>query len=334
MSTLSLYIGDSVISALHFKSQSDFDFDFFPFGFVGFTSRDNEAEIHFFNQVFDHFAKRFNLDLSSVEVKVISKRGLKVPLKSTKIMNLTEIMNRFDPNLEWVIVDDFSAMTKNFDGGFLPYSEKLSTRFLDSEFSTYIGNKTLYPHIVCSNPRINSIHDLLLQKIFQQADLQISNNGTVVFSGLRFTRAGVSRAITYLFALGLISNPGFFKIFIDLGIKIPLIASLGKTISSGFEDEFVNLGTVLKIPGGGQVLFSLESQTTPQLIDIKSNDVFILPLELGDKAKVSVSAQSLGKQENYVKGGQLGFVIDSREARSEKLNRDWLRAIEERLIAF
>ncbi|MBI2414799.1 hypothetical protein HYV31_03120 [candidate division WWE3 bacterium] len=331
MPSLSLYIGESQVSALRYKTPASFEFALLPYVFLSELNEESHARERFFDQLIDYFFDKFKIKLGTHELYIIAGFGEKIPLTPTKLFETSSVLRASIQNYHWVFVENSTITTPIDSISYFPYGK--DSKFKDGEFVNFISNRALYPQITTSNPKLQNIEDLLIQDLYAQSKNDIASNSSVIFTGSRFTKILQSPAQTYLFAMGLLNNSGFFKVTIDPANKLPLIASLDKTIDDTFEDEFINLGTVLKMVGGGEVLFTKESGGS-QLVDIKPNQVFVFPLLESERAKVSVSGKYIGKQENSVRGGKLGFVLDSRDHYYDRVDREWVKVLEERLAAF
>lgn len=352
MPTLSIYIGESQISAMRYDSPQNFAFANFPYVFQYEVLKHDFNESKFYTQVLKYFEKEFSIKLADHKILVGTMGGQSVPIKEADISSIFTSL-RTIKNYDWILVESFFAAKPSGFLGYYPYGK--NSMFNDSELNNYFSNLSIYPQIRTVNPKLLNSSDVLLQNISTNIPYDFGEDKTVVLTGSRFSRVIDLPISTYLFGFSLFSQPGLYRLKLDSGNKLALISLVNKDFfsntkdskSSGllsediltinedeiFENEFIDVGTLLKAEGDVEVLLEVDSGNS-QFVSLKKNQVFIFPLERMASARVVISGASVGKKETYVKGGKLGFVIDTRSLPVERLDKDWIKVIEERLTSF
>lgn len=359
MPTLSLYVSQLQICALYYNSPTDFKFAVFPHVYPQSLVYDDTTEAKFYKQVIKQFEEKLEFDIDACDVIVGDVSGRTLPIsfgqKQTLSVPVLDALNTVH-NYSWLLVEDFFVGTANGGLGFFP---GVTNKLEESEIVTYFSNKAIYPQYQSTNPRYKFAHENLIKNIAANTKYTPDPSKTLIFTGGRFSMISEDPVSTYLLAFGLISAPGVYRVKLDIGNKLPLISLLNSKMlgvknegSSSkeqlivlgpditnvngndlFDDEFIDAGTVLKAPGGAEVLFEKEAGNS-QFMELKKDQMFIFPLNVGESARVSINGKNIGKIDTHVRGGQLGFVLDGRDYQYDSINKDWVRVFKERVEAF
>lgn len=353
MPTLSIYIGENQISAMRYNTPEDFSFAAYPYVFPYEALKHEYNETKFYTQVIKIFEKEFGIKAKDYKVVVGSLGGQELPIKASSNIGVFSSLSTIK-NYQWLFVESFFVAKPSGFLGYFPYGS--DSKFDDQELKNYFSNVGIYPQFRTLNPKLLNSNDVLLQNISANVEYNYSEETPIILTGGRFTSVYDLPISTYLFSFSLLKKPGLYRLKLDPANKLPLISLVNKeyfeSSSSGksaggvlsedimninddeiFDDEFIDLGTVLRAKGNVEVLLEIEAGNS-QFISLKENQLFIFPLERMASARVVISGQSIGKRETYVKGGKLGLVIDTRTLPVEKLEKEWIKVIEERLTAF
>jgi hypothetical protein len=345
MPTLSIYIGESQISALLYKSPSDFEFSHFSYVYPQSLIVDGSNKDKFNKQVLALFAKRFGVKISDITVitgDLMGESGVYTSLSSIQ-------------DYDWLYADNFTIATPEEFISFFPYGK--DSKFSLAELKNYFSNRSLYPQYISSSPKFLNAADMLLREMMQTSKHNYYGEKPVILTGGRFAQLDVNPVMTYVLGLSLLKDPGLYDLRLDSECILPVLSLLnnqainkeegsekesvsalsadmvGVFDKTLFEEKLTTLGTVLKVPGGVECLFE-KDVGEPQLISLKENEIFVFPLDKLDLARISVTGKSINKLETSVRGGTLGFVIDTRQSDYNEVKREWLKVIQERISAF
>lgn len=365
MSTLSIYVGESMISVLDYSSPSDFKFANYPYSFpYELFPQDNVSE-KFYQQVLKYLSKIHGISADSAEVIVGTVSGVAPKIKHTHGYSIHQALSSLK-NYSWTLVENFTVMTQKNMSAFYPMKKDLT--FSQPAMTNYLSNKSLYPQIVPSSPDTFKSEDVLTKHLMSSIDTSVVSDIPLIFTGGRFAHFDTNKTASYLLALDLLRTPGLFNVKIDPENKLPTIALLNNHLVSNankaatknsketvaflsddllsvnntevFDDEFVSIGSVLNAPGGVECLFEVEAGNN-QFVEIKANRLFIFPLERTSSARIVVDGKSVGHLDTNIRGGSLGFIIDTRDKTSEDFmttsstqHSEWVKIINERIKAF
>ena len=158
-------------------------------------------------------------------------------------------------------------------------------------------------------------HTANFEEMPQIPSPQFSKSKPFAFCGKRFEAKNESA--TYLRMLNVMRGSGVFEVYLDANDKLPVLGLLGLHDSGGYVDtiDSVDLEKVgLVISADGPVECLIETPDgTQQLVEVESNDLFILPLAPKVESRVVVKNRWLGCVERLTSGGLLGLAIDTRE---------------------
>lgn len=365
MPSLSVYIGESSVSALSFESDSKYKFGKYPYTFPGELIKNDFNSDKFFTQVLKYISKQSGLDLTASSLTVGTLSGISNGLKAESFVSIFQALSQIK-NYNWLLAESFTVLSPENFYSYFPFSKEKNS--LESSELNYLSNLSLYPQIVPSHPDELKAQDSLIKEIASNMKLIDLGNKPMVFTGGRFAKFSHNPIATFLLALDLLKVPGLHEVLIDSGNKFPLFSLLNYKFNDAankksekddkeavsflsedimkvndeeiYESEFINVGTVLNAAGGVECLFEVEAGNS-QFIDLKANKLFIFPLDTGEKARIVVDGKSTGHIETKVSGGSLGLVIDTREKggadflkTSSNQNKEWVKVINERISAF
>ena len=352
MPILSIYVGESQISVLEYTSGADFKFATYPYVFPYEIYQDGFNSEKFYTQVLRHLGKTEGIDIEADPILLGTVTGVAPAIKHTYNFSVHEALSSVE-SYSWTLVENFVVMNERNMSSFYPMKKDLT--FSQPNMVNYLSNKSLYPHIAPSSPDTFKSEDVLSKNLSASMGASVATEQPMIFTGGRFAHFDENSVASYLLALDLLRTPGVFNVRIDPSNKLPLIGLLNTYLQSNeasdsgqepadideaFEDEFVTLGTVLNSPGGAEILFEMEAGNS-QFVDIKPNRLFIFPLEKTSSARIVLEGKSIGHMEKNVRGGSLGFVIDTRDqtasdflTTSSTQHSEWVKVINERIKAF
>jgi len=343
MATLSVYFGESYVSALFYVSKADYKFGSYPYSFLHSLVGHHFNEDKFQKQVIRLISKNLQIDLAGCKQIIGNYRD-----------NLSELLSALNviDSCSWALCENFSViLPQTFVSNFPIEKDPVLSK---PEAINYFSNLDLYSNVAPVNTDTIKIHDYLLKKLFGQAlSLQSFDlSKPILLSGSRFARYDKSLIDTYMLALDVLILPGFYQLNLDLNNKLPAIALLNKQFAQGsegvstisnvgldlqndeiFTKEFVTVGTIFSSSGKVECLFESEEGNS-QFVEIGPNKIFVFLLAKDDSARVVIDNKHTGHVETEVVGGSLGFVIDTREKPALKISPAWEEVIKERLHNF
>lgn len=364
MSTLSIYVGESQISALSFNSQTDFKFGFYPYVFPSELMKNDLNEEKFYAQVLRYLNKAFGIPASAGTVLIGTLGGVSTKIKG-EVVPIAEALSTVQ-NYIWALVESSLVLSGKSWVSFYPTEKDLT--FSQPVFVNYLSNKSLYPQIIPSSPDTFKAVDILTKSLVSTTDPIEATEQPLIFTGGRFTSLEQNPVETYLLALDLIRSPGIFNVKIDVANKLPVIGILNHHLVSNaseesskkkkeaisflsgdllsvnseeiFDEEFISLGTVLNAPGGVECLFEVEVGNS-QFVELKGDRLFVFPLDKNASARIVADGKSVGHIEKNIRGGSVGLVIDTRDksdvdflTSTSTQHSDWVKVINERISAF
>ena len=346
---LSIYVGESQVSALRYKSPKDYEFFSYPYVPLDSLSHntDYKTRPHFLTEV---MKKIFNLvDIEEYEVIVGDSSGGKNFGDDRNHISIGDALSSIH-NYSWLMVEDFTIITPSDLISYFPFSDFRN----NEEYINYFSNKSLYPQAVPQRREQYDREEDLLKKLSEKIEHKYTYETPLIFTGGKFFGADKNPGYMYVSALGFLRKPGIYEVKMDTQNKLPVIGLLNQSFGvqnsgkegnkvgmltadmldgSQFHDEFISVGTVLRSQGRAECLFEKED-SSPQFVEIEKDKIFILPLGKNETARVSISTGKLGKVERNIKGGDIGFIIDTRENNPEGINPDWVDTFQERLESF
>ncbi|MFZ5425266.1 MAG: hypothetical protein ACOZAO_05715 [Patescibacteria group bacterium] len=315
MPVLAAHIGSSEISFLYFSSPLNYKFFGMPYIYSSNIYGNYLDRNSFYDKVFQHAVKTHRLPSKDLEILVCSYPEDHCDISNSHCITLDKALNSIN-GYKYVYVDRHKVIESGvpIERSLLPdTSDDSREDIARSEEANFLANLTIYPFV----KPINSAEQLDFDNATrsQLNGLVLDPEIPVVFTGDRFNAATERWDLAYLLMLDLISNAGFFELYLDAANRVAPLALLNSYNSALFDSikdvNYKPLGTLLNVPGGVECLFETELGTS-QLVDIGSNDLFLFPLEVGAQARVLIKSDVMGTLDRFVIGGELGFVIDTR----------------------
>ena len=348
---LSIYVGESQISALRYNSPDDYKFYAYPYVPLDALTHNYSYKNRpaFVNQVIKKvFSDEVKLDPENFDLIVGDVGGGRTFGDKKEHIGIGSALNSIH-NFSWLMVENFTVVTPSDFVSYFPFSEFKN----DEEFINYFSNKSLYPQVVPGDREGYDREERLLNSISSQIKHKYKLDTPIVLTGGKFFNANKNPGYMYVSALEFLKEPGVYEVKIDTQNKLPVIGLLNQSFGdttgedtakvgmltadilddSQFYNEFIDVGTVLRSQGRAECLFEKEG-SSPQFVEVDKNKIFILPLEKNEIARVSISTGKLGKIEKNIKGGDIGFIIDTRTEDNNRLNPEWVAVFEERLASF
>ncbi len=264
----------------------------------------------FYKDVFKYALKELGFSLGEFDLHAIGI--LEVPRELPQEPKNKGALYQELP-LDFVCINHEMVMVQGNINSFMPIEEL-------KQVDNFKSNTHLYPVVKHAEEPDIVNQDSLLRKIVGSFDTRFTKKDLVI-TGERFTAVGKHLELAYLIILDVLTTPGVFRLKLDTGNLFPHIALLGRS-----EIEFSTMGTLINSPGNTECLYQSDVNTS-QLIALEPNNLFVIPLEEGDHARLYVK-NSLGTFDEKVFGGHLGVVIDTRHKEAGiSYNEKYLEAI-------
>lgn len=344
---LPIYAGKSQISGLKYVSPKEYEFFSYPYVLLEplTHSTNNKTKAKFLNEVLNEFlSNQTNTSIGDYEVIVGDLNEFNGYGEDKNHVNILDALKSVR-NYSWFMVEDFTIATPSDFISYFPYSD-----FKNNEnFINYFSNKSLYPQIVSQRREEYDMEEQYLQTMSEKIQHSLSFSEPILFTGDRFFNLNKEVSpLLYISALGFLKNPGVYELKIDTANKLPALALLNQSFEKGnktgtlvtdildgsfFNNEFIDVGTVLRSYGRVECLVEKDG-SPPQFMEVAKDEMFIIPLEKNETARVSISTGKLGKIEKKITGGDIGFIIDTRLKESNQFNPEWVEVFEERPVSF
>jgi hypothetical protein len=313
MPILSIYFGMSEVSLLYF---------------------DNPENLRVYNYPFSIFSQPQSLP----EFLKIVEKELKIDINEYELLisgfpYVPEVPGNLPKPVLSATIEKIIPSTMSFSGFLVNRFTLITPRSYvsgelnieaESFLSNYLSNLSIYPHMGTVDP----LDTYTLDNYIRFNNLSIPESVPVVFTGERFSKMHDSDPFTYLLMLDLIKQPGVHEIRRDIDnvfINLALLSIYDKKYTHLLlEHDFVNVGTILNLPGGAECLLESEDGTT-QFIEVKEEELFIIPTLRSSNNRAVIKSPTLGSMERYLRGGNLGLIVDTRSKCSPELfNRDYI----------
>lgn len=251
---------------------------------------------HFYKDVFNLAGKELGVNIAECDLYTIGFLAPpEVPFEVTKSVVLFSSMPE-----NYIYLSSMMFALQNVAHSFFP----TNVEFSDKDFR---ANLDLYHNIVYYDSRDIVQKDALLRAIVSQNNISVPFSD-VTYTGDRLREFDINKPLTYLLLFDLIRNPGSFYLKMDIENRFAhslLVPDLDVTAQ--------NLGTLINVPGEVECLYET-GFASPQLFELKSNNIFILPLDSTTEARVMLKSGEY-KLEQKITGGSLGLIIDTRDKR-------------------
>lgn len=297
MSILSIYIGDTEISFVASRNNSDVidesNFFKFPYVYAQSLQGSSYSEEKFFKDLINLATKSLGIKLDDCKLRVVTNSEI-TPL-ALDVSEYFVFYNKIPANHYYVTPLRLSyAQTTTSVANMEPIEDK------NMNANREIFNFQDYQDVIKNNQTDQNINYM-----FYQAQAMFKQ-GVVNFFGDRMSYINIAPHLTSLLIINSISQVGKYVLRIDEHNIFPHFLH-----SQEMGYSFTNLGTLLNSPGYTEVLVKT-SLGTSQLLEILPQKLFILPLKSGDKADILVKSNN-ATQESVVSGGDVGLIIDTRD---------------------
>ncbi|MFC1756029.1 hypothetical protein ACFLZK_01435 [Patescibacteria group bacterium] len=318
MPILSLKYGSSNVNAVYVDDDGNVSSYFLGYGYSKDLYAHFISEQEFYTEIVEHIIGQ--LKVSREGLKVIATGFPNVPpigQEYASSVTLDELFKKVD-DFEVVSVSNGAVFTQN---NYLSFHDGTRTKFGSME-TNYLLNLSIYNNAFPTRP---SDYNLVMSNIWgmlnnnrENTKELMLNSKPLVFFGDVFYKDLINQDfenIAYLYFISMVVNPGVFSLKIDDSNLLPHYLHLKNynVEYSKYYEEFEPemLGTLVNSPGETSCLVSTELGTS-QLMDIKKDRIFFIPVEKGASARLVIKSQELGSVEKTVRGGKLGVIIDTR----------------------
>ncbi len=318
MPILSLKYGSSNVNAVYVGDSGEVSPFFLGYGYSKDLYAHFYSEQNFYADIVDHIISQ--LKVSKEGLQVIATGFPTVPAIGqdyASSVTLDELFKKVD-DFEVVCLSNGAVFTQN---NYLSFRDSKNTKFGNME-TNYLLNLSIYNNAFPTRP---SDYNLVLSNIWgmlngnrENTKELMLNSKPIVFFGDVFYKDLINHdfeTIAYLYFISMVVNPGVFNLKIDntnLLAHFLHLKSFNVDYSKYYEKfEPEILGTLVNSPGETSCLVSSDLGTS-QLVDIKKDRIFFIPLESGANARLVVKSVELGSVEKTVRGGKLGIIIDTR----------------------
>jgi len=318
MPILSLKYGSSNVSAVYINGD-DYSTYFLGYGYSKELYSHFYSEEDFYRDVVDHIISKLDVNKEGLEITATGfPRVPTIGLNYASSLTLDNLFNGID-DFDFMYLLNDGIFTQN---GYISPKQGSSASFGKGE-ANYLLNLSIYKSAFPTRP---SDYNLVMSKIWgilnsnrtEDTLKLVLDSKPVVFFGDVFYKSLMNkefRSIAYLYFISMVVNPGIFTLKIDSSNLLPHFIHMKKySVDYGKHYEKFEprvLGTLINSPGDTSCLISTELGTS-QLLEIKENKIFFIPLDDTASARLVVKSAELGSLEKTVKGGRLGVVIDTR----------------------
>lgn len=289
MQKLSFYEGSSELSFCFNGALFRYPYTYSSNLFSNSFSKDQ-----FYEDVFGLASRVLDFDMTKVELTTCGV--LKSPVVAYEAHTNGSVLTKISENQ--IYVNHNLISLENNINFYVPVN------FFENE-SDFMANLNIYLSLVLTETHDVTEQDTLLRAILNSATINIKS-GDILLTGEYFTTLSLHKSLSYLFILDLLSTPGLFRVKIDSQNAYP------HTHMGTLTDIVTNkMGTLINSPGRTECLYKTDLGTS-QLIDLKPEKLFILPLDENSEGTILVKT-SKTQFEEKIYGGGLGVVIDTRD---------------------
>lgn len=319
MPILSLKYGSSNVSAVYVNGDEPPVTYFLGYGYSKDLYSHFYSEENFYKDVVEHIVSKLNVQKEGLQI--IATGFPDVPAIGqdyASSVTLDALLNEVD-DFEYMYLSNDGVFTKK---RFISPEDDTSASFGRTE-ANYLLNLNTYKSAFPTRP---SDYNLLMAKIWGILNSNrkddtlklILDSKSFVFFGDIFHEDLMSKefkSIAYLYFVSMVVNPGVFNLKIDSSNLLPHMLHMRK-FNVDYKEQYEKfepkvLGTLVNSPGDTSCLVSTELGTS-QLLEIKANRVFFIPLDNSASARLVIKSSELGSVERTVSGGRLGVIIDTR----------------------
>lgn len=306
-----VYAGLSCVSILIVKTPDDKIQLNFPYSYSDYFSGNFKNKKNFVDALIERFFSENNLNKTDFQFAFcwypeipnqsdtsVSSISLNQLIKETTDFSLCIFVNRYG-----IFTQDYGNMYASLN----PDTSNDLAQDVVEEMNL-ASNSYVFPQIIPNN-----VFDVI-DEDNNVRFINIEPKEKIIITGDRFF--GRNTHESPILAFDLIKKPGVFDFRIDtknMWIMLELISrmneKMGEILSAN--TDFAG-GTLVNSPGGAECLVSGE-EGSDRLLVVKDNSIFVLPLNKGSRAKITVKGSVLNTTQKSIWGGELGLVIDTRE---------------------
>jgi hypothetical protein len=336
MPVLSVYIGTNQQSFLYLDSTSQLDTTkvvSFPYVYSENLFGSSLSEKEYYAGVVDYVTRQMRVSSKKVDTIITGfPKSCELELLASFCAPLSKVLPSVREYSHIYLTN--SVVIKNGTVGYYTFLPD----HLSAEENNFYANLDIYPFLVPANDTEVLHHDKLSRFISLGIDVDFSSDNPIILTGDRIAESDYND-LTNMLALDLIRTPGIFDVRMDNDNLLPHIAML-RTFDSEFKGladhvDFKRLGTLLNAGGPVECLYESGAGTS-QLIEMSAERLFVLPQNQDTEARIVAKSDKIGHIEKKIKGGELGFVIDTRDKSSTefmsnnvKSARQWEKVLSE-----
>ncbi len=309
MPILSVCRTPSRLSFFSFTSPTDFEWFKYPYAHVAGLFGENAGE--FIRAV---VRKQIGIELSSAEVLLTGFSDMPIVDFEVKIaQTLWDALSGITKFNVFYLDTFFAAYT----GGFISvFPSAIDSSVHQTETSNFFGNLAVYPFVTAAKPADLHSINTYLKSVLPDDGYGFDKTKPIVFTGDKFAKTQ-NLADRYLLIIDTTKQEGIFDLYYDVDERLPPLGLFSlynaEAYARVFESlEMQRLGTLVSARGGVECLVE-NPVGSRQIFDVKDNDMFVLPLPPDMESRVVVKAASLGTVEKVIRGGELGFIVDTRD---------------------
>jgi hypothetical protein len=315
MPLLAAYFDTSVVSFLLKKDKKNIEFYTFPYVYSKGTLSNQCSDKEFYKYLIEAFLTERKIKVKSCDL--IISGFLEAPnfIENAKFSaGIVDVVKNSSDYLP-IAINNSSLISKDIVNSFSYCKEenKLSLENKDFGEFDYYSNLCIYPQIVSDDLSTQSdIDENISKKI--PSNFKIENRKKIVFTGGRFAQNICSRELNYVLMSDLIKGSGVYDVYLDTKnafLLIQLVKMYDKDIDISIEDYIENTGIFIKSGGSVECLLST-GVGEDQFIEIEKEKVFVMPLNINSKARLSIKSSDLGSVEIPISGGEVGIIFDTR----------------------
>lgn len=338
MPILSIYLGTAETSFLKFNTYEDYDFRKYPYSYSPELFGHFITGEKFYNGLLSEVCKDWKINLKDYEVVAGVVSGCNY---LPDCQSAVDVMVKMK-DLNWISLNNFWVANPGGLVSYMPVSAETGEfHFMgldDSDLVDLFSNTSIYPQACMEGFELDSLLEIYASRL----EICTEEKRLTLITGERMNTFRKRESESVLLIMDLIKMPGLFDINIDLDNTFPTLALLQSNLESRtlsqMDMKYTKLTALLNTPGGAEVLVETDVGTS-QIVEVEDNEIFLVPLEEGAKARIVLSHSQLGEVESYITGGRLGLVIDAREKTKgeflestyrRKHQKSWLEVLENR----
>ncbi len=309
MPVLSAHLGYGSNSFLLISDTGEISLHIYPYSYNPVSFGHSFKPRDFYRQLFEKVFARWRLDPMTVQVLIVTS----LPKEHFADVNPAH----------FCVSKDLDLRNPNFSILYLKRvsPHDLETR-LDMDASTnsfssdVLANMALYSNLTPSSLEDNVVwgHKVLKANFLRSKSREHLQD--ILFTGPALTGNTLSRFFKYSLAFSAFQQRGLYRVFFDdhdLLYTSSLVRQYDKKLYAQIEPliQYAFVGTLFKCHGRVECLVKKEVGA-PDLHEVAEEDLFVLPLDAGERAEVFLKGSFCKSLRTEVEGGDLGFVVDTR----------------------